>query len=370
MQIKLVIASILKPVDDTRMYEKIGISLSNTNKYEVNIIGFYSKKIIKTENIKFYPVFKFSRLSIYRLVAPLKYLRILFKVKPKLIIVTTPELLHVTYFYKLLKSCKIIYDIQENYLANLRYNKVYPPYINLLLSYLVRKIEVLFSKHVCFFFLAETCYEKELDFLGKKYIVLENKYKELYQLPAIPKIKENIHLLYSGTIAINYGILEAIQFSKVLQKNFKNIKFTIAGYCAQKDLFEKVKSEIAGFEFIELIGGNTLVPHSEIIKLIKISDFGLVPYQPDKSIDCKIPTKLYEYLVNRLPVIIQNHALWISFCDRFNAAIPIDYNSFDVYHTMELIQSKTFFNSRDQRELLWETEENKLLDAIEKCIST
>jgi hypothetical protein len=35
-----VLTSILKPVDDTRMFEKFGVSLGQTNKYDVNIIGF------------------------------------------------------------------------------------------------------------------------------------------------------------------------------------------------------------------------------------------------------------------------------------------------------------------------------------------
>jgi hypothetical protein len=42
---KVVIASILKPIDDSRMYEKFGLSLEQANEYEINIIGFASKNI-------------------------------------------------------------------------------------------------------------------------------------------------------------------------------------------------------------------------------------------------------------------------------------------------------------------------------------
>ena len=39
------IASILKPVDDTRLYEKLGKTIGQTTKYRVNIIGFVTKKL-------------------------------------------------------------------------------------------------------------------------------------------------------------------------------------------------------------------------------------------------------------------------------------------------------------------------------------
>ncbi len=58
-QPKLVIASVLKPVTDTRMYEKIGRSIGQTKKYEVNIIGFYRKNLPVELNIKFNPIFNF-----------------------------------------------------------------------------------------------------------------------------------------------------------------------------------------------------------------------------------------------------------------------------------------------------------------------
>ncbi len=42
---KVVIVSLLKPIDDSRMYEKFGLTLEQANEYEINIIGFTSKNI-------------------------------------------------------------------------------------------------------------------------------------------------------------------------------------------------------------------------------------------------------------------------------------------------------------------------------------
>ena len=47
----IAIISVLKPVDDTRNYEKVAASISNTNKYDINIIGFSANKKPANPNI-------------------------------------------------------------------------------------------------------------------------------------------------------------------------------------------------------------------------------------------------------------------------------------------------------------------------------
>src|SRR5687768_10146092 len=88
----IVIASVLKPVNDTRMFEKMGITLSNTKSYKVHIIGFAPPSIPAT-SIKLHPLKPFKRLSFDRLLAPWKVLRKVLSLKPSLLIITTHELL-------------------------------------------------------------------------------------------------------------------------------------------------------------------------------------------------------------------------------------------------------------------------------------
>lgn len=54
-KIKILIASVLKPADDVRSYSKIGQSLAQTNKYEVNIIGFDSKRKMRPKIFSYIP---------------------------------------------------------------------------------------------------------------------------------------------------------------------------------------------------------------------------------------------------------------------------------------------------------------------------
>ena len=91
---RIVLASVLKPVDDTRMYEKIGVSLADRGNYEVYIIGYPSlHRYIESTSIHFLPLKPFQRLSLQRLLAPFKILKKTIQVQPDLLIVNTHELL-------------------------------------------------------------------------------------------------------------------------------------------------------------------------------------------------------------------------------------------------------------------------------------
>ena len=62
---RIVIASILKPVDDTRMMEKIGMSLQQTG-YDVTVVGYPAKSLKVWPGIRvILPAF--ARLSTGRL---------------------------------------------------------------------------------------------------------------------------------------------------------------------------------------------------------------------------------------------------------------------------------------------------------------
>jgi hypothetical protein len=51
---RIVLASVLKPVDDTRMFEKIGVSLAGADEAEVIIIGYPSQRPPTHQTITFH----------------------------------------------------------------------------------------------------------------------------------------------------------------------------------------------------------------------------------------------------------------------------------------------------------------------------
>jgi glycosyltransferase involved in cell wall biosynthesis len=365
---KIIIASILKPIDDTRMFEKLGLSLAKTNKYEVNIIGFISKNTLDNDSITFYSHGPFQRTSILRFLSCWKVFKSYIKVKPDVIICNTHELLIVTFLYRILFGAKIIYDIRENYVKNIKNTNVFSPALKPFLAAYVRSKELLTKPFFHGFMLAERIYAQQLRFVPKsKSVVIENKYfgKELIEKRKTEKIKKDITLLYSGTISDSNGVFDAIRITEQLHELDSSIKLKIIGYCALKRDLLRLKESVEGKDFIELIGGDYLVPHDQIVEEIKNADFGFVLKKLNQGInDDKLLTRLFEYTANHLPILLLENPTWIQFCEEFNAAVTLNPEKIDAETLLQMMKTSNFYTKGDTKNSLWISEETKFLDFI------
>jgi glycogen synthase len=366
---RILIASLLKPINDTRMYEKLGLSISKLANTEIHICGFEGKiPEIQNSNLCFHSLFSFDRLSISRFRAQLKYYRFLKNLKPDLVVVCTHELLLASYIYCKKHNIKLVYDIQENYTLNLQKQNNYNSVLKRLLAFGVGSIEKFTASAVSQFILAEKSYSEELTFIEDRYTILENKYKkpENHLTPPTPVTlsDDRLRLLYSGTISEEYGIKEAITLVDKLVKFHKPASLTIIGYCANKETLEQTQQLISGKEYIKLIGGDKLVQHSEIINEIAKADFGLLPYQPNDSTARCMPTKLYEYMANALPVLISPNPLWQAIVQQRQAGISINFENINVAELWYLINNTPFYTLGIPEDIFWDDEEAKLLQII------
>ena len=352
------------------MYEKLAVSLSKIPEAAIHICGYDGPIPAQApSNIKFHPIFHFKRLSLGRPKAQRKFYRLLVQLKPELIIVTTHELLLASLFYKQRYGCRLVYDIQENYSLNLRAQHNYPWIAKQLLALAVRSTERLTAPAIDHFLLAEKSYAEELLFLGDRYTLVENKYKELpgQPAPAIPVAIPTagpLYLLFSGTIAEEYGIREAVHLSVEMHKLNASVRLTIIGYCANAHTLATLKELIKGKDFIELIGGDRLVPHARILEKIRHSHIGLLPYQPNESTFRCIPTKLYEYMAHGLPVLIQQNPLWHTIVEGNGAGLSIDFQNIKVPELLRRLQQNTFYTGGIPETIYWQSEEEKLLQVI------
>jgi glycosyltransferase involved in cell wall biosynthesis len=364
---KIIIASVLKPIDDTRMFEKFGLSIAKANRYEVNIIGFISKNTLTNDSINFYPHGPFSRTSIQRLITPLKIFKIYLKVKPDIIICNTHELLIVTILHRILFGGKIVYDVRENYVKNIRNTSVFHPLLKPLLSAYVRLKELITKPFFNRFILAERVYEDQLKFLPKhKSIIIENKCASLpVESETVKQASKNITLLYSGTISESNGVFDAINITDELRSLDEAIHLKIIGNCALKKDLLQLKKAIDGKAYIELIGGDYLVPHQQIMQEIRNASFGFVLKKLNNGInDDKLLTRLFEYTANKLPIILLNNPTWVNFCNELNAAAPIDPNDFDPAALLDAMKKYDFYSKGDVSTSLWQSEEVKLLKML------
>ena len=359
----IVIASVLKPVDDTRMLEKMGRSLIEKNQGHVHLIGFGSDGPPDKKNLSFHPLGRFRRISLARVLAPFRVFQKLLVIRSKIVIINTHELLFVAVVYRILYGAKIYYDIRENYFLNILNTNSFPAWISPLVAFYVRYKEWVTSPFINHYLLAEACYVHELGFIGKHYSVVENKCRlpdGFVRVPQSGKIK----LLFSGTLDASTGIFESIDLVKKLHSLSSLISLTIIGYCALPPIQKKIMDCIEGCTYISVIGLTDLVPHHRIFGEIATATAGLVFYPLSPHNQNCIPTKLYEYLACRLPVLYDYGASWAHIPEVANAGIGIDFYQPDVSKILKVLQEERFYPSQQKVDATWSSEEKKFLKAI------
>jgi len=372
----LLLASVLKPLDDTRMFEKFGRTLASRPGVQVHVAGRAAAHPADTPpNLHTHALLRGSRLSLARLAAQLRYWRLLRQLRPRLVFVHAPELLPLTLLWKALgRNRHFVYDVRENYALNIQTQQVYPGVVRQVLARLVRWVETAAARQAAAVVLAERSYAEELPFATpKRTVVLENKYQPLPHelLPGksepLPTSHEPLALLYSGTISELNGVFDAIAVTRQLRAVWPQAHLTIIGFCQQPELLHRLQTEVAATpDAVTLIGGAQLVPHAAIVAAIRRSHVGLLPYRRHPSTWRCLPTKLFEYAAHGLPMLLPNNPLWLAALPGHQAALCCpDFTRPDAPALAAALQQTAFYPRGIPQEVFWQSEARKLWQIVD-----
>ncbi|MGD1889706.1 MAG: hypothetical protein ACFB15_03760 [Cyclobacteriaceae bacterium] len=357
----VVIASVLKPVNDTRMYEKMAQSLISIGKFSVNIIGFSSITHSDFRDIKFHPIFQFKRREYRRIVANVHFFFRLLNLRPAVAIITTPELspaiLLFGYFFP---ATKIVYDIRENYQRNLFSNHQGKSRLRRLLIILVTRWENLLIRCSDQIIVAEQGYLLEKPQLASvPKVVIENKVVPPSQSFRKSKLGSPIKLLYTGTVSTPYGIWDALRFSKQLHDALAGkLRFEVVGHVTQSDTYQRLIGMLSEYPWIQATISENPIPHSTLLKKIEEADFGIVCHQLLPSIWNCFPTRIWEYMAYRLPFFLQNHHPWVSYCQPWQCCIPVDFSmeTWPMENLISRVFKEDFYQNSIPSDIYWEKE--------------
>jgi hypothetical protein len=365
--LKIVIGSVLKPLDDVRHYHKLALSLAEMPQNELFILAraVPYPLIPKKETITFQSIISSQPNRWERWLAPWKFLLFILKVKPELVIVCTHELLIVIVLYRILFGSRIVYDIQENYAENVLQNASLSPILKGMVSRWIGVKERLCAPFVSQFWLAEACYAQELSFVRDESLVLENKSLFFRETgPITLASSPHIRLLFSGTVAEENGVFEAVHLVIALHQLDKRYHLHIIGCCHQVHTERKLR-EMAALhaDYIQLDVSNLPMSYEVIREAIFHATMGLVCYRPQKNFKDKMPTKLYEYSAAGLPVLLQQNSLWEQYCHPLQNALIVDFQEIDYKEIHWNIQKYSFYPSGNKamEKCTWQEEAQKLI---------
>ncbi|WP_373520375.1 hypothetical protein [Aquiflexum sp.] len=367
---KIAIASVLKPLKDPRAYYRFGLSLRETNKYQINIIGFSTKNETYEKNIKFTTLFCKKRNHYSRLFVNLKLLSILFKDTPKVIIITTFELLPAGMLCKLFLKTKLIYDIQENHLLNLQENKTQSGIKKTLAQLLVNIIEFSSKPFIDHYFFAESCYQDEFSEF-KPFTVLENKFfgNNCPIAPIYNVIGHQYRFLISGTLTKVYGVLEGIEWFKKINEVYPETTLHIIGHATLPEYQYQIENKM-GHPAITGESSPFPIPYSDILKAYHHADIILMPYYQISSIQPKIPSKLFECFALLKPCLFSPNPKWKSLSDPYPAGMEVNFK--DLSNAKENFQTflkQQYYTVIPGQEVLWKSQEEDFLKMIDKLVS-
>jgi glycogen(starch) synthase len=378
----ILLASVLKPIDDPRMLGKFARTLADAGE-RVAVAGRASAASPRpAANISQHVILRGGRLSLGRLTAQVCYWRLLGQLRPALVVVHAPELLPLTLLWQALRRGRqFVYDIRENYALNISTQGVYQGPVRRLLAAGLRWIEGLAARRAIALTLAEESYAAELPFLrslpASRVVVLENKYQPApgEYLPLTPRplpaTHEPLRLLYSGTISELNGLRAAVGLAEALHAARPGgAVLTIIGFCQRPDVLAQLaRWEQQGLP-IRLVGGATAVPHAAIVTEIGHSHLGLALYAPHPSTWRCRPTKLFEYLAHGLPVLIPPNPLWQTLLQQHDAGLSCDLSPAHYSATAASLLAEldsraqrlptSFYQQGVPEEVLWASEGKKL----------
>ncbi|MFN7234839.1 MAG: hypothetical protein ACK576_16785, partial [Cyclobacteriaceae bacterium] len=82
----------------------------------------------------------------------------------------------------------------------------------------------------------------------------------------------------------------------------------------------------------------------------------------------RIPTKLYEYVAYRLPILVTRHRPWVEFVHFYQAGVAVDLRYPDPEKLIAALTGQPFYG-QEPTGVYWEEEEAKVIEALRRVLA-
>lgn len=303
--------TVLNPAVHTRIFYKLACSQQEMG-YQVSIIGQDMATLpYEKASVSILPTGDFPRKSFARLFAPIRILRKALQTDADIYVIHTPELLWVGAWLKKRKGKKVVYDVHEDYLANITQTETYPKWMRGMLGRKVRRTERRAVKWLDAISYAELNYDNLLEVPPRRKFFLRNTFTDRpaggpskIEIPAQP------YMLYTGTLSENRGVFRTLALWAEFNKN-RPVHLVIAGMAFLPEMFTRIWHEVEAYglkDRFTLIGGIDYLPFTDILRLIEHCEFGTALY--DGNLRGRMPTKFYEFMAYRKALVYTPDSYW------------------------------------------------------------
>jgi len=317
---KVCIITTVHRADDIRIYHKEVCSLAE--KYDLTYIAPGANSI-EDANIKCVNYSKSQNLvkRVFGFFAVWNLCRLQ---KCDLYHIQDPEIIPAGFLLKLLSRKKVIYDVHEDYPDSIRQKEHLKKPIRELLAISTKFVEWIAGKVFDFIIVADGSVYKR--FPSKKTEIIYN-FPDISLISLQKEPQEKIYdIVFPGSISKKMMLIMFDITKEIISKrtNFKLL--LINGGSTWKDetkqwIREEMEKRKVGSETIELM---ERITHKEVCSFIEKSKVGIIPFPDTPKFRKNIPTKLFEYLYCRVPVVASDLPPIRQFVESEDCCILID----------------------------------------------
>lgn len=288
-----------------------------------------------------------------------------------------PELLPGSVILKWLTRARLVYDVHENVRAQIRTKPWIPSWLRDPIALIYGFVERICLTWVDHIVLAEDSYTQE--YRGTKVSIVRN-------FPILSADPEGVArqytrrplLVYCGAVARARGAIKMIEAVALLRERFPEVQLRIIGQsfpaALEGEMQRLVKSE--GLEdHVHILGR---LPMDAALREVRVCDIGLALLHPDPNYLESIPTKMFEYMWLRLPVVVSNFPMWCSIVDNAHCGLAVDpLSAPDIANAIAALCQPGVLESAGENgraavrgQYTWASEEGKLAAIYERFAET
>ncbi len=284
-----------------------------------------------------------------------------------------PELI-ITALIPFLKRKKVIFDVHENIVKQIRSKDNLSNWKKRLYAWLYRILEKLFNRTITHFILAESSYQKQFDVRRSTTIF---NFPIFQDIPVDKTIKGK--LVYVGNwIQYERGAFELVKALGILKE--RNIDFEmnwIGDFPVNSTIKQEILIMIEELDIKDSIKFLGRIDYKEIFSVIVDSNAGYSCLHPVENFLESYPTKIFEYMMCGVPVVCSDFPLWKEVVEKNNCGycvgpknvIKIAQAFQDIIQNKELAFKMGHSGKQAIKEYYnWEKEENKLLNLYRNLI--
>ncbi len=322
---KVILGQLKKPWNETRLKDKIGLSLEKVTDTDLYFFGhsFHSIKNEPSEKTFQTPE---NQPLFFRLIAFFNFLK---RINPDAIIIASPLLLVPALVYKFWKGAVLVFDCQENFAWNYAYQKGYSRWKSILYSSLSQFFLRSLMQFPNKIWLAEKIYGSQIEYLPEgKCEVFENKVSESWLAASQNERNENpgCTFLLSGFLTIESGLEMGLDFMQAFKEQVGNIEFQLVGKIAAKGGLEAWKAKYPWANFEKC---SDWTESKVILRSLQEADAVLMPYIISKANEEKFPSKMFEAIFAGKPMLCQAGSHFLKKAEKAGLGISVDFEQLE-----------------------------------------